>query len=639
MTNWNLSYDNAALFIFILIFVWYFSEKRIPTKSHRAFLNLICLISLATALEIASTLLARHVDVVGYTLFYDVLTAQTWAVNLVPIAFAYYMLVLAHIDVHEYGLGSVVIPLCIGYDTALCLLNVAFRFVFSFEHEAYRILPVGMSLYVIDAFMIALCFVILIRRGGEFLYIQLFPLVFTLVSCIFACVMQVVYYVPMLNIMLATLCLTLYYYQQNARTVTDAVTGQFNRKFLSEYVQSLYLDHKNFGVIVLAMDGFKFANKTYGVRSGDQLLHQVGWSLEHLKGNQVVFRFGSDQFCVVLDKNMDQMQEMAEEIVQNFRHPWYLDENSSVMLSATLCCIKCPKDAANYDTLIEVIDYSMSVAKNTNKGQITYAQSVRLDKIQQDKAIERAVQLAIDRDELQVFYQPIYAAKEGVYHSAEALVRLYNEELGWISPEQFIPIAEKNGLIVQMGDMILEKVCRFIRDFRLSETTIDYVEVNISPIQLMQRDFAQRVKAILDRYGVQPSQINIEITETADFGMEETINTNISELVAMGITFSLDDYGSGNANIDYINRMPFSIIKLDKYIVWDSFKSRKAEITLQHTIGMLNALELYIIAEGVETEEMRDKLKSFGCHYMQGWLYSKAIPDSEFIDFIASENA
>ena len=130
----------------------------------------------------------------------------------------------------------------------------------------------------------------------------------------------------------------------------------------------------------------------------------------------------------------------------------------------------------------------------------------------------------------------------------------------------------------------------------------------------MQQHFSDRVKQIMEKYDVRPNQINIEITETATISMADTVNANIMDLVQYGIKFSLDDYGSGYANIDYINHMPFSIIKLDKYIIWDAFKSTKAGITLKHTIGMLNELELHIVAEGVETAEMRDHLADIGCH-------------------------
>ena len=164
-----------------------------------------------------------------------------------------------------------------------------------------------------------------------------------------------------------------------------------------------------------------------------------------------------------------------------------------------------------------------------------------------------------------------------------------------------------------------------------------YIEVNISPVQLIQQNFADRVKQILEEYEVLPSQINIEITETATVNGTTIISDNINALVDYGISFSLDDYGSGNANIDYINHMPFKIIKIDKYIIWDSFKNNKAGVTLEYTIGMLKALELYIVAEGVETEEMKIQLEEIGCHYLQGWYYSKAVPAEEFIGILQAQ--
>jgi len=243
--------------------------------------------------------------------------------------------------------------------------------------------------------------------------------------------------------------------------------------------------------------------------------------------------------------------------------------------------------------------------------------------------------MAMAKNELMVYYQPIFSVSKGVYNSAEALVRLKDEELGWISPEEFIPISEKNGLIVEMGEIILDKVCRFIRDFKLSETSVEYVEVNISPVQLTHPDFADRVKTIIEKYGVSPEQINMEITETATLSSASMVLQNINKLIEYGIAFSLDDFGSGNANISYINTMPFKIIKIDKNLIWDAFTNDTAGITLEYTINMLNALKLNIVAEGVETEEMTNQLADFGCHYMQGWFYSKAIPAEDFMNVIS----
>lgn len=636
MTNWDLSYDYAAIFSLSLIFVWYFSERRIPIRSHRAFLVLLVNAFMATFLEMASTWMARDMADVGYDRFYFVLNLQTLAINLVPVTLTFYIMQLVHIDVIRYKWIHFLFLCCIAINVIILALNLKFRWAFTFEDEAYHVGYGGLILYGIDALMLVICIITMIRFREKFQFLRLMPLTFTLFFGILTAVVQLLAYIPMVNFMIAAVCLTLFHYQQNSGTVTDMMTKQFNRRFMGEYLQNKFMERKEFGVIVVAMDDFKFINKTYGVENGDNLLMQVGHYLNGMKESQTVFRLASDQFCLVLEKNKQNMPEIAEVIRGRFHHPWFTETQTAIMMSASICYIECPKDAQTYDSLIEVLDYSMSMAKRTKRGGITNASELELSKIKQEKAIEKAVKLALDREELMVYYQPIYSIEKGAYNSAEALVRIHDAELGWISPEDFIPIAEKNGLIVEMGEVILEKVCKFIRDFRLEETTVEYIEVNISPVQLVQLNFADRVKEILRKYGVKPEQINIEITETTTINSSAIVHDNINQLVDYGISLSLDDYGSGNANIDYINNMPFKLIKIDKYIIWDSFKNRKAGITLQYTIGMLNALELCIVAEGVETEEMKQHLTEVGCQYLQGWYYSKAVPETEFMQLISA---
>lgn len=203
------------------------------------------------------------------------------------------------------------------------------------------------------------------------------------------------------------------------------------------------------------------------------------------------------------------------------------------------------------------------------------------------------------------------------------LARLYDEKLGWISPDTFISIAEKKGLINELGEIVLHNVCNFIASNNISKLGIDYIEINVSSLQLMQKGFADKVMDVMGQYNIDSSQINIEITETAMMTSFSAVSDNLAKLVENNIAISLDDYGSGYSNISYINKMPFKFIKIDKDIIQASFKEQKARITLEHTIKMLNALELAIIAEGVETLEMKEELVKYGCQYMQGGIILK----------------
>ncbi len=634
MTDWNLAFDYAAIFILILISVWYLNEKRIPMKRHSFFWVFLNTVLFATIFEIGATLAARYMNIVGYNTFFVILTLQSVFIDLTPLSLAYYLLLNSHTDFVKRRWVPRLFQGCVFVIVAVVISNYFYRWVFVFEQGKFQVLWGSVITYGIDAAMVITSFVTILRHKQKFAFLKASPLSFNFVCGVLACIFQLVLYVPMLNLMLTLLCLTLFYYQQNTSMVIDGVTNQFNRKFLGEYVGNAFYEEKTFSVIVVAMDDFKMINKTYGVDVGDNLLLQVGGFLEQLKFGQLVFRFGSDQFCVVLPKNKNAINEVTNNIEERFYHPWYPRGEVSVMMSASGCCIECPKDAGSFGELVEVIDNSMAVAKKTKKGKVINADEVELERIQRDKAIEKAVKTAIAREDLMVYYQPIFSVEKGIYNSAEALVRLHDEQLGWISPDEFIPIAEKNGMIIEMGEIIFRKVCQFIRDFELCKTAVEYIEVNTSPVQLMQYDFADKMIALMEQYDVKAEQINIEITETANMSITVAIEKNIRKLVDYGISLSLDDYGSGNANIGYINQLPFKIIKIDKSIIWDSFKNNKAGTTLEYTIGMLNALELYIVAEGVETKEMMERLAVFGCHYMQGWYYSKAVPDKEFMKLI-----
>ncbi|MBO5426359.1 MAG: phosphodiesterase [Lachnospiraceae bacterium] len=635
MMNWSLAFDYATILLLSILVIWFLTERRVPLKSTSVYFGLVVLLFVCTTLEIFASYFSSNPPKETNVPFIILMVSYSVVYNLIAPCFAYYMCYVVHMNSKTQRIMSTMTRVSIVVVSLILILNPFLDWAYYYDEAGNY--HKGFGVYIINAsivLMIGICIVCFTRFFDQIRFTSAAVIVLNVIICIVMHIIQQRTGMQMTCFSMAICLVTLYHYLHNPGVVMDTKTNLYNRDFMGEYIRSGFSYGGRFGVIVVAMDDFKFINKTYGVDTGDELLIQIGRFLKSLGNSNVVFRFGSDQFCVVLRKHVKNMSDIAETIHERFLHPWYSEAKAGAMMSASICCIECPKDADSYGELIEVIDYSMAVAKKTKKGGISWAVDVEIDKIRGDKAVEKAVKLAMDRDDLMVYYQPIYSISDNRYNSAEALVRLKDDELGWISPEKFIPIAEKNGLIVEMGEMIFEKVCKFIHDNNLKENGIEYIEVNISPVQLIQVDFADRVKSIMEKYGVTPDQINIEITETASIASMSVVKENINKLVEYGISFSLDDYGSGSSNIEYINRMPFKIIKLDKYIVWDAFKNDKAGITLEYTIGMLNALKLLIVAEGVETAEMRDKLTSVGCHYMQGWYYSKAVSDKEFMNLI-----
>lgn len=436
-----------------------------------------------------------------------------------------------------------------------------------------------------------------------------------------------------IDFLVAITLLVLYLVAQNPADMLDSNTKVLSRSMMDEILLRDIEAERAFDLIVLALDDFKFVNKTFGVTTGDIMLMQVAHFLTTLTKRGRVYRYGADQFVLQIRHSDVDRDAVLDFIQERFRHPW-ITEDVSVMLSTTISCIAYPEDGDTMETLVDVIDYSVLSAKTMGKGTVVFAKDMDLHALRKEKAIEKAIELAIDRDTIEVYYQPIFNTEKQCYTSAEALVRLNDELLGNISPEIFIPIAEKNGMILKLGTMIFEKVCRFISEENLKDTTIEYIEVNVSVVQCMQQNFVEELIDIMEYYHIAPEQINLEVTETAAVNSISILQENIEKLHAKGISFSLDDYGSGYSTLGYLHQLPFQIIKLDKLMVWDAFENERAGITLKFTVGMLKELKVRIVAEGVETQEQQMHLTGIGCDYLQGWYYSKAIPGEEFAQLI-----
>ena len=249
-------------------------------------------------------------------------------------------------------------------------------------------------------------------------------------------------------------------------------------------------------------------------------------------------------------------------------------------------------------------------------------------------SVEMAVRRALENRSLEVYYQPIYDTKCGKIHSAEALVRLKDEELGMISPEEFIPVAEQTGMIAQIGDFVFQEVCRFLSSGAPQHAGLRFVEVNLSTVQCMDTQLPERLLSIAEGYGVSPSEINLEITESAMVYSMNTMRSVMEELTKDGFSFALDDFGTGRANLSYLQNFPFRIIKVDKSFLWADGESEDNHVIFENMLSLIRGLRREAVAEGVETKEQRDMLISHGVEYLQGFYYSKPVPEQDFMKYL-----
>ena len=240
--------------------------------------------------------------------------------------------------------------------------------------------------------------------------------------------------------------------------------------------------------------------------------------------------------------------------------------------------------------------------------------------------------------EFKIYYQPIVSAKTNRIISAEALIRLNDRVLGFVSPEEFIPISENNGKILEISEFVIDSVFKFIKETDLKTIGIEFIEMNLSMMQCMDRRLPEKLEFYMDKYDIDPKMINLEITETATNFDEERLKEQLTEVKKLGFSFSLDDYGTGYSNLVQVLEYPVDIIKIDKSIIWSAFHIKDNFVTLKNLISMFHDVRRKIVAEGVESDEQKETLIELGCDYLQGYYYSKPVPEEKFVKFVSHFN-
>ena len=347
------------------------------------------------------------------------------------------------------------------------------------------------------------------------------------------------------------------------------------------------------------------------------------------------YYLGTGMFrCVMNQRIKDQAEDFAERINEKLKKG-YKYNDMFINLLPIICITRCPQDIEDVDS---VMRFGGELAEHEYTGRVLYARDIyNKERYDLMRDMDMILDKAFAENRFEVYYQPIYSIDSGKYNSAEALLRLNDDMYGYISPEIFIPAAEENGMIHKIGKFVLEEVCRFITGEKFKNLGLEYVEVNLSVIQCMSSELSEDVRAVMERYGVSNEQINLEITETAAAYAQTTIMDNINSLTDYGIAFSLDDFGTGYSNMKRIASMPFAIVKLDKTFA-DIDTDDKMMKVVKNTISMVKDMNMKIVVEGVETEESLREFSNLGVNYIQGYYFSRPLPQDKFISEVKRVN-
>lgn len=408
-------------------------------------------------------------------------------------------------------------------------------------------------------------------------------------------------------------------------------SGLYNQNALLEYIKQKCDRGKNFALVLFRLDNTM--NQMQGLKFN---WAQAG-SLLRCK-EAITFRSSEDEGILIFQE-ASQAEAWLDKILEVIHNA--SDNNARCLRKALWVRLDSTSIFENTDELLDFlrfVEVSQYLDADRKRSKRIVVDETVLAEMHREKEIERLIEEALKEDRVEVFYQPIYSIKEDKFTTAEALVRIRDEEKNLVPPGLFIPIAEKNGKILTLGNSILEKVCRFIREREPQKLGMDYIEVNLSVVQCADEKLASSFIAMLNEYEIAPDRINFEITESAELKRRDIFKANLEALQEYGISFSLDDFGTGHSNLNYIVEMPVEIVKFDRDMTNAFFVEEKARVIMETAINMIHDMGLKVVVEGIETREQFEKMKELGVDYIQGFFFSRPVPQDEFYDFIKKNN-
>lgn len=637
----SLSFDIAAILILTLLLISCIMRKLISGTPNKLFLLFIFTTWLATVFDIwavcldnanSTNLLALYVAHSGYLLIHN-FTVPIYALFVISLTDTWH-------KIRKSSWIQIVLWAPFLVVSAALLLNPIARTMFLVEN-GYQRGPWFFLIYL--AVVVYLVFIVgymiqhrdLVDRYKMIAVMSYIPIGIT------ALIIQMLSPSTLVEMFSAAISLLLMSIGvQRPEEIMDSDTQFMKYSAYATDMTRNYRNEKHVNVVMLNLGNFSSINAMMGYDFAMLVLNDVVARVRKtnraLDNKGDLYYLDRGRFRMVFSENdRERAVKAADMLVKSLSEKSDFN-NLDVSLKPFVILARCPEEIPDFKTLMtfgmdfhEKLKYEGRVMK--------VAEAIHEDMFEIQNNIDNIIENALNFRRFQIYYQPIYSTEKGRFVSAEALLRLFDPNYGFISPELLVTAAEKSGAIHRIGDYVLEEVCRFIASEEFKSLGLEYIEVNLSVTQCMRGNLAEDVLEIMKKYDVPTESINLEITETAASHAQEVMAANLSRLTEAGVAFSLDDYGTGYSNIKRVIQLPLKIIKLDKAFV-DEQDNPKMRVVLKNTVAMLKDMNMEIVVEGIETQEMLDFFTELNCDFIQGYFFSKPIPKPEFIRFIKSRN-
>jgi len=619
--------------LILLLIIWFFFQfqKKVNLQTEKQFRVALLFSILCLIFDIASVTAIKN-QATTPKLFVDYI-CKTYLVLLICVALRglLYVCADAYFDTEKYQ----ILP-NIFRKTAIVGIIITYVLPISYYcSEDYSIIysygPSTIATYIFTFLFIASTLIINYRKRKYILARRREAVSLWMIIWIIAAVVQlfnqhllIVGYACALGVMIVYLML------ENPGSYLVRDTGLFNQNAFIQHLRELFYEGKPFPLNVIVFQHiFERENDS---QINEKTFLNVANYLNSLDG-VYPFQLSEDEIAILYREHPN-IERSAEELKNRLEAGW---EFENVLINPNWIYMR---DCTIVDTpsdLLYLLRYARIHAEEFTDTNILRLNQEVVEKMQKEQYMEQTLNEAIKNNQVEVYYQPIYSAKDKHFTSAEALVRIRDAAGRLVPPNDFITLAEKNGKIIQLGEMIFKQVCEFLHENDLRQYHFKYIEINLSTVQCSYDYLAADYIRIMKEYDIDPSMINLEITESASLKEKEILLGNMDLLRNYGIKFSLDDFGTGQSNLNYIIDMPVDIVKFDREMSNAYFNNNKARHVMDATIQMIHGMELEIVSEGIETAEQYNTMTDLGINYIQGYYFSKPLPKEQFLEFLQKQ--
>lgn len=631
----DFRFDIAGLVIGIISYAVITMKRNYLTRETRVFIACIVLNMISAVCNVIATLAAANNS--GNLVSFAFLSKFIHFVTIFVMVAAYYMACV--IRARKTGMTKVdkiIVPVILVVNIGLLATSFFTKFYFYFDANYrlrtsflyYLALLINLGVMIFGNLLVAQ------KERKEDTSTAVYVILITVLFVILTLVNGFVKGSNIFHFGTAILLLVMHILLNNPEDYVAAYYGCFNEVAYKDSL-SYHMDrNRQMHSIGISCGEMDFLGSTY---SDLEIMSSLKPFTEFARSRFGAYNFyvvGTSQFVVEVKGNASLIESTMSEIRNYFMEPISIG-GVEFVISPVFAVVEDREKFDSVDSCFEVLSYCMNHIDLFDHKNVMRVTKEHLSIVNHEQEMVLAVTKALRNDGVMVYYQPIYSVETGSYPTCEALVRIKDEKLGFIPPSQFVPILERNGLIVELGEVILERVCSDFVTYDFPSLGVERVEVNLSVRELVVPGMYKKLLETMKKHNLPNSAILFEITESyMSDSARKYILENISMLTKNGIKLALDDFGTGYSTLIYLIQLPFDIIKIDKSLLDDAMADLKAMVLLRNTINMLIELKKKIVVEGVETSEQAKLLKGLGVHYFQGYLYSKPVCVTDYVSFL-----